>query len=87
MAEIIWNHETKEVFEKVVGNLPQFHRSIAQRLVKESAEELAKSRGGGNVEDEDLIQAFFKEVPPAFKDMMKRLFSQLDVDYSQYVKE
>jgi len=87
MAEIIWNKKTKEVFEKVVGNLPQFHRSIAQRLVKESAEELAKSRGAENVEDQDLVQAFFKEVPPAFKDMMKRLFSQLDLDYSQYVRD
>lgn len=87
MAEIIWDKKTKEIFEKVVGNLPQFHRSIAQRLVKESAEELAKSRGAENVEDQDLIQAFFKEVPPAFKDMMKRLFSQLDLDYSQYVSE
>ena len=87
MSEFVWNQKTKEVFDKVVGDLPQFHRSIAQRLVKESAEELAKSRGAKSVEDEDLIQAFFKEVPPAFKDMMKRLFSQLDLDYTQYVSE
>ena len=87
MSEFVWNQKTKDIFDKVVGNLPQFHRSIAQRLVKESAEELAKSRGAKCVEDEDLIQAFFKEVPPAFKDMMKRLFSQLDLDYSQYVGE
>lgn len=84
---ITWDNKAQEHFNKVIENLPQFHRSIAEQLVKEKAEELAKARGSDRVEDQDVIVAFFQEVPPAFKDMMKRLFHQQGIDYSQYVQE
>ena len=84
---IQWKESSKEVFDKVIENLPQFHRSIAKQLVKEKAEELASQRNSEVVEDKDMVVAFFQEVPPAFKDMMKRLFSHLDIDYSQYIEE
>lgn len=87
MSEIIWDQKAKDIFDKVTNNLPQFHRTIAQRLVKESAEETAKKRESLCVEEKDLVEAFFKEVPPAFKDMMKRLFHQLSIDYTQYINE
>ncbi len=83
--EIKWNEETRKHFDQVIGNLPQFHRTIAQQLVKESAETIAQERSSPCVEEKDLVVAFFKEVPPAFKDMMKRLFNQQGIDYSKYV--
>jgi len=85
--EINWSNTAKSIFDKVVENLPQFHRSIAEQLVKEKAEELTKERQSDTVEDKDVVIAFFQEVPPAFRDMMKRLFNQLKVDYSQYVND
>ncbi|MCM8830643.1 MAG: DUF2621 family protein [Candidatus Omnitrophica bacterium] len=87
MSQIDWSANAKEIFDKVIGNLPQFHRTIAQKLVKESAEQLAKEKGAVAVEEEDLIKAFFMEVPPAFKEMMKRLFKQLGIDYQKYIEE
>lgn len=84
---IVWDSSAQEHFNKIIANLPQFHRSIAQQLVKQKAEELAKTRGCGSVEDKDVIVAFFQEVPPAFKDMMKRLLHQQGIDYTQYIKE
>ncbi len=84
---IEWNKDAQEHFDKVIENLPQFHRSIAERLVKEKSEELAQGRNSTKVEDKDVVVAFFQEVPPAFKDMMKRLFGNLDIDYKQYIKE
>ena len=85
--DISWDEKAKENFDKITDNLPQFHRTIAKRLVKESAEELAAQRNSEVVQDKDLISAFFKEVPPAFKDMMKRLLHQQGIDYSPYVNE
>lgn len=85
--EIKWNKETKDKFDKVISSLPQFHRTIAEKLVYQKAEELAQKRESEMVEDQDLIQAFFQEVPPAFKEMMKRLFSHLNIDYLKYVKK
>ncbi|MDD3296892.1 MAG: DUF2621 family protein [Candidatus Omnitrophica bacterium] len=85
--DIKWNEKAKEVFDKVINNLPQFHRSIAEKLVKETAESLAKERNASEVGEQDLVKAFFQEVPPAFKDMMKRLMSQQSIDYSRYISE
>ena len=85
--EVIWNIETKSKFDKIIENLPQFHRTIAEQLIKEKSEELAKKRDSKEVEDKDLIIAFFQEVPPAFKGMLERLLSQLNVDYSQYINQ
>jgi len=82
-----WSEKAKDIFDKVINNLPQFHRSIAERLVKEKAEELAKQRGSGLIEGADVVGAFFQEVPPAFKDMMKRLLNQLNVDYCGCIDE
>lgn len=79
-----WNTQAKEIFDKVISNLPQFHRSIAEKLVKESAEEIAKSKNMAIVEEKELIEAFFKEIPPAFKDMLKRLLTKLNVEYEKY---
>ncbi len=83
--EIEWAEDAKNTFDKVISNLPQFHRSIAQRLVKESAEEITRGRKGKLVEEKDLIEAFFKEIPPAFKEMMKKLFRRLEIDYEKYI--
>jgi hypothetical protein len=87
MAEMKWNSRSQEVFNNAIGHLRQFHRSIAEKLVKDSAERIACTRGVETVEEQDLIQAFFKEVPPAFKDMIKRLFRHLNVEYKNYVRE
>ena len=84
---IDWRKETEEKFNRIIENLPQFHRSIAQRLIKEKSEELAAARKAKEVEDKDLFTAFFQEIPPAFKDMLKRLLTNLGIDYSEYVKE
>ncbi len=82
-----WNKETEEKFKRLIENLPQFHRNIAKQLVKEKAEELARMRNSQKVEDADLIKAFFNEVPPAFQDMMKRLFTQQGIAFEQYLSE
>ena len=85
--DIKWDQKAEEHFNQIIVNLPQFHRSIAEQLVKESAENLAQERGSEIVQENDLVVAFFKEVPPAFKDMMKRMFNQQGIDYTRYIKE
>ena len=84
MSDMQWSTKAKEIFDKVISNLPQFHRSIAERLVKESAEEIAKNKKMIIVEEKELVEAFFQEIPPAFKDMMKRLFTKLGIEYEKY---
>lgn len=87
MSEVSWDASAQDIFNKIIGNLPEFHRSIAKRLVKESAEKLARERGLKQVEEKELIETFFKEIPPAFKTMMIRLFDRLKINYTPYVNE
>tara|TARA_B100000315_G_C14592979_1_gene596961 strand:- start:1908 stop:2168 length:261 start_codon:yes stop_codon:yes gene_type:complete len=84
---IQWDEKAKSHFDLIITHLPQFHKSIAEQLVKEKSEELAETRGSESVEETDVITAFFQEVPPAFKDMMKRLMHKQGIDYSQYIKD
>ena len=42
MPDIQWTPKAKEIFDKVISNLPQFHRTIAEKLVKESERKLPK---------------------------------------------
>ncbi|MCM8757485.1 MAG: hypothetical protein NC900_03295 [Candidatus Omnitrophica bacterium] len=87
MNSITWTKEAEETFKKILDHLPQFHRSIAQRLVKEKAEMIALERGLSEVSKQQLIEAFFQEVPPAFRQMMERLFHQLGIDFNFIKKE
>lgn len=82
--EICWSARAQEVYEKVTNSLPEFHRTIARKLVKESAQDLARERGLKSVEEKEVVETFFKEVPPAFKTMMLRLFEHLKIDYQKY---
>ncbi|MCM8800109.1 MAG: hypothetical protein NC900_05235 [Candidatus Omnitrophica bacterium] len=87
MNSITWTKEAEETFKKILDHLPQFHRSIAQRLVKEKAEIIASEKGLNEVSKQQLIEAFFEEVPPAFKQMMERLFHQLGIEFEFNRKE
>jgi len=82
--EIRWDDKAQAIFNNIINNLPQFHRNIAQKLVKESAEEIAVARGADAVKERDLVEAFFKEVPPAFKGMMRRRMTNLGIDCARY---
>ena len=84
MSDIAWDPKAKEIYDKVTNSLPEFHRTIAKRLVKESAQELAKTRGLSQVAEKELVETFFAEVPPAFKTMMTRLFEHLKIEYKKY---
>ena len=79
-----WSQEAAEIYKKITDALPEFHRTIAKRLVKESAQELARARGLARVEEKELVETFFKEVPPAFKAMMVRLFEHNKIEYQKY---
>ncbi|MBN3039759.1 MAG: DUF2621 family protein [Candidatus Omnitrophica bacterium] len=82
-----WDEKAKKNFDEIISQLPQFHRSIAEQLVKEKSEIIAQERNASAVEAKDVVSAFFQEVPPAFKDMMKRLMSKQGIDYSEYAKD
>lgn len=86
MSEIKWELSARDKFTQAVSKMPLFHRRIAEKLVKERAEALVREAGKQEVSEEDVVRAFFKEVPPAFKGMMTRLLAEAGIDYKKYIE-
>lgn len=79
-----WEAEAQKKFELIVSKIPLFHRRIAEADVIKKAEENAQARNSASVEEQDIVSAFFSDVPTPFYSMMIRLLEQTGFDYQKY---
>ncbi|MDD2752148.1 MAG: hypothetical protein PHN59_03375 [Candidatus Omnitrophica bacterium] len=79
-----WNPKVQEKFKIMISKIPVFHRGITENAVTLRAEENAKSRKALQVEEQDVVAAFFSDVPSPFYSMMIRLLEQNNFDYKKY---
>ena len=79
-----WDTQAREKFNLMVSKIPVFHRHIAEETVTKRAEQIATSRHAVIVEEQDVIAAFFSDVPSPFYSMMVRLLEQSGFDYKKY---
>jgi len=79
-----WNPEVKERFRAFIAKIPVFHRHITEVAVTKAAQELARLRNSNQVQEEDVVAAFFSDVPSPFYSMMIRLLEQTGFDYKKY---
>lgn len=81
---MIWEAQTQNKFKILISKIPVFHRHITESVVSEQAEKLAAGRNCSQVEEQDVIAAFFTDVPSPFYSMMVRLLGQNGFDYKKY---
>lgn len=81
---IIWEAGAKAKYVEMIAKIPLFHRDIAKQVVDKKAAENAQARGAAQVEEQDIIRAFFSEVPMTFYSLMIRLFESVGFDYRPY---
>jgi hypothetical protein len=79
-----WDEHTQHTFETFISRIPIFHRAITKETVRTKAEELAEARKAALVEEKDVVDAFFADVPSPFYSMMIRLMEQTGIDYRKY---
>ena len=79
-----WDPKIEEKFSVLIAKLPVFHRHIAESAVRSKAQENAAKRNASCVGEEDIITAFFSDVPSPFYSMMIRLLEQSGFDYRKY---
>jgi len=79
-----WDPEVQERLKLMISKIPVFHRHITENAVTLKAKELAQKRNAGLIEEEDVIGAFFSDVPSPFYSMMVRLLEQAGFDYKKY---
>ena len=81
---MIWEAQTENKFRVLISKIPVFHRHITESVVSRQAEKLAGLRNSSQVEDQDIVAAFFSDVPSPFYSMMMRLLEQNGFDYKKY---
>ena len=79
-----WESQVQDKFKLIISKIPLFHRGMAAIAVSKKAEENAMVRGVTAVEEQDIVSAFFSDVPIPFYSMMVRLMEQSGFDYKQY---
>jgi hypothetical protein len=81
---MIWETATENKFKILISKIPVFHRHIAESVVRRQAEEIAVKRNVACVQEQDVVAAFFSDVPSPFYSMMIRLLGQNGFDYKKY---
>lgn len=81
---MIWEFQAENKFKILISKIPVFHRRITESVVSRQAEKLASLRNSNQVEDQDIVAAFFSDVPSPFYSMMVRLLGQNGFDYKKY---
>lgn len=79
-----WESNTQEKFNLMISKIPIFHRHITEEAVTKRAEEIACQRNSKQLQEQDVISAFFSDVPSPFYSMMVRLLEQTGFDYRKY---
>ena len=86
-TQLEWEKEARRKFNTMIERIPLFHREIAKKVAYKKAEINAQERGSNIVEESDIVQAFFSEVPMAFYSLMVRLLDEVGFDYKQYASK
>jgi hypothetical protein len=79
-----WEKGAKIKYENMIERIPLFHRKIAKTVVDKKAEQNARNRQSLLVEEEDIVSAFFSEVPKAFYSLMVRLLDEVGFQYRKH---
>ncbi|MBI4707379.1 MAG: DUF2621 family protein [Candidatus Omnitrophica bacterium] len=79
-----WDPKAQEKFKVLISKIPVFHRHLTEEAVVKRSEEVALGRNAKSVEEQDIIGAFFSDVPSPFYSMMVRLLDQTGFDYKKY---
>lgn len=80
-TSIEWEAQALKKYQLMISKIPLFHRDIARTVVDKKAVINAKVRGSNRIEEEDIIRAFFSEVPKAFYSLMIRLLDEAGFKY------
>ena len=81
---MIWEAAIESKFKLLISKIPIFHRHITESTVMRQAEAIAHARNSSQVQEQDVIAAFFSDVPSPFYSMMIRLLEQNNFDYKKY---
>lgn len=84
---MLWQKSTQDKFDQMIEKIPVFLRGVAKEKVAKRAENFAGQGNRHEVNDKDMVDAFFKETPFGFHGPLKTDMEDLGIDYTQYGHE
>ena len=81
---ITWEKPVEEKFLKILEQIPDLIRGIAEGRISKKAESILKEQNRWVVNEKDMVDAFFAETPPGFRSAMKNGMDEVGIDYSKY---
>lgn len=81
---IVWEKATEEKLFKILEQIPDMIRGIAEARVCRKAEDLVRAQNKWVINEKDMVDAFFAETPGGFMPLMKNSMKELGIDYGQY---
>ena len=81
---ITWDKPTEEKFLKILEQIPDLIRGIAEIRVTKRAENIVRDADRTEITEKDMVDAFFAETPKGFIPAMKSGMEELGLDYTQY---
>ena len=83
-ARVTWEKITEDQFQKILQDIPDLIRGIAETRVAKKAENLVRQDKRLVITQKDMIDAFFAETPPGFVGAMKSSMEELGIDYTRF---
>lgn len=84
MERVTWEENLEIKFQRILEDIPDMIRGIAETRVFKKAEQLVRLQNRTVINEKDMVDAFFAETPPGFKNMMKNSLDALGIDYKKY---
>ncbi len=81
---ITWDKLTEEKLLKILEQIPDMIRGIAEARVCRKAEDIVRGQNRFVIMEKDMVDAFFAETPGGFMPVMKNSMKELGIDYTQY---
>ena len=83
----MWSKQAQGIFNKLIKKTPVFIRAMAKEKISKKAESFAKENNREQVEEKDVVDAFFAETPFGFHGPMKCDMEEFGIDYEKYGHE
>ena len=81
---VVWNKTCEEQFLTILEQIPAMIRPIAETRVSKKAISIVSEDNRDQINEKDMVDAFFAETPPGFIPQMKTSMKDLNIDYTQY---
>ena len=81
---ITWDKPTEEKFLKILEQIPDMVRGIAEVRITKKIESTLRQENRWVINEKDMVDAFFAETPGAFVPAMKSGMEEIGIDYTKY---